>query len=225
VHLAGVLQQLILGEITAVPRTIYPHEFSREMSPISMGLSRWLGFESPEMRSFEEGLSDSCHLPFVIDGATHVFFRLPLQWHFENGIERTRKVRYLPWREVVEQHLMKALPKGCRVVLNDSFGVPHIGSASEFFLCCYLLHSMRHGRRYGEEKGKRASAAVPKGNGKAHEATDVIGVMRHPVVGASAPEWRLNLDQELTDAAETINANLANSLSGLTFAFGRPIPM
>jgi len=64
---------------------------------------------------------------------------------------------------------------------------------------------MRHGRRYGEEKGKRASAAVPKGDGEAHEKTDVIGVLKHPVMGASAPEWRSSVGQELTDAAETIN--------------------
>ncbi|MCP4700982.1 MAG: hypothetical protein GY862_29630 [Gammaproteobacteria bacterium] len=225
-RLAKVLQQSILADSTAAPGELYYSDFSRYINPISVELLHWLGFKSKEIQLFNEGLADACRLPFVIDGAAHAFFRLPVQWKFENGIERTRKVRYLPWREVVEQHLTAALPAGCQVIVNDDFrGFLRGGDIDRFLFCCSLLHSMRHGRRYGEEKGKRASAAVPKGNGKSHETSEVVGVMRHPVIGASALKWKTNVDQELIDSATAINANLENSLSGLTFAFGHPLSL
>ena len=224
-RLARVLQQYALVEATDASMQAHVPVFSGYLSPLELELSRWLGFASEEMHIFSQGLTDACRLPLVIDGATHVFFRLPVQWRFLNGLEQTRKLRYLPWREIAEQQLATALPTACRVVLSDDFRNVRPSDKAELSQCRALLHAMRHGRRYGEEKGKRASAAVPKGQSEPRGESTLVGLIRHPVVGAAAPSWRPNVDQVLAEAASTINANLAKTLDGLTLLLRKPIPM
>ena len=225
VRLAQVVQQSFLARATEESADASLADASRYLTPVSMVLLRWLGFDSQEMRAFQEGLVDACRYPAVIDGVTHVFFRLPVQWQFTGGLEQKRKVRYLPWREVVEQHLMMSLPPGCRVVLNDDIRDSQREGEREFSLCCALLHIMRFGRRFGEEKGKRTSVAIPKGQDEMGGGASLVGLIRSPVVGGAPPAWRPNIEQVVADAAATINANLANSLSGLTFSLRPPVPM
>lgn len=222
IELAKVLQKSLLIDFTSAPGEWGHSDYSRSMTPVSMVLSRWLGFDSPEIKLFDQGLLDACCFPFSADGTIYSFFRLPVQWRFDNGVEATRKVRYLPWREVVEHHLADAFPVGCRVILSDHFGGDQLRGDRIFPLCCSLLHAMRHGRRRGEEKGKRASAAVPKGNGQSHETTDVIGVIGCPGAELSMPDWKGSVSRELADAARIINANLGSSLPELEFSFGLP---
>jgi hypothetical protein len=95
----------------------------------------------------------------------------------------------------------------------------------ELPLCCALVHAMRFGRPYGEEKGKRASAAAPKGRSESEGEATLVGLIRYPVVGAPQPSWRSNVDQALADATATINANLAETLNGLALLFRHPMPM
>ena len=222
-RLARALQQYALVEATDTAAHANPSTFLHYLSPLTTELSRWLGFDSEEMHTFRDGLADVCRLPFVIDGATHAFFRLPVQWRFLNGLEQTRKLRYLPWREVVEQNLATALPSACRVLLADDFRDDQ--RRDELPLCCALVHAMRFGRPYGEEKGKRASAAVPKGRSESEGEATLVGLIRHPVVGAPPPSWRSKLDQALADATATINANLAETLNGLALLFRHPMAM
>lgn len=229
-RLAGILQRLMLVEATCQLRGGNPWNYSGYLTKISMALLHWLGFESKEILAFKQGLADAYLLPSVIDGATYTFFRLPVHWQFHNGLEKSRTLRYLPWREIVEQHLASTLPTGSLVVLGEDLRRESSEGENRLCLCCSLIAIARFGYRYEEEKGKRASAAVPKvGKNKGCGQVTLTGVIRHPVASAKPLQWPLQwhplVDQALSRASSTINGNLDKTLDSLTIEFGLPLPM
>lgn len=224
--LATLLQGHMFTEGTLRCRGRSQNDYFTYLWPLSMEIRRWLGSESTEGWAFKEGLIDACRRPAIIDGVTHAFFRLPVRWEFTRGLEETRTLRYLPWREVVEHTLFRALSLGCQVILDDVVRDTPLTGDNLLFTCCGLVATARRGHTFfGEAQGKRTATAVPKARGKRVGETEFVGVVRFPRLEVAPIAWHPDTAKLLGEAAVFINGNLAKTLNSLTLEFGRPLPM